>query len=183
MLRLAPLVETWIEKSGGDTEVLLAILERENKNRSSREQATLRNIVLKSLQPQRDAIYAQRQIDVMSKMIKVAWDKPESLNEIAWDAATSKNPTLFAAVSDDALRAAQRACELTDYENAMYLDTLARVHFERGELAEAIKWQELAMQHIAQGDDKAIYQESLDRYRAAAQPDVSDTPAIKPPPQ
>ena len=180
VLRLTPLVETWIEKSGGDTEVLLAILERESKSRSFREQATLGNIVLKSLQPQRDAQYLQRRIDGIHEEIETAWDNPEPLNEIAWDAATTEDHAFFAAISGDALRASQRSCELTDYEDAAYLDTLARVHFERGELDEAIKWQELALQHIPggvvqrTGTAMGIYQESLDRYREAAKQDAQE---------
>ncbi len=181
MLRLTPLVETWIEKSGGDTEVLLAILERESKNHSFKEQATLRNIVLRSLQSQRDANYLKRLSDALPEMIKTAWDSAQLLNEIALKAATSEDHAFFAAVSSDALRASQRSCELTGYEYAAYLDTLARVHFERGELDEAIKWQELAMQHIPgvmhhiEGvEDKGIYQESLDRYREAAKQDAQE---------
>jgi tRNA A-37 threonylcarbamoyl transferase component Bud32 len=171
MLRLTPLVETWVEKSGGDTDVLLAILERESKSRSSGAQAMLRNIVLKSLQPQRDANNVQRRIDAVRKNIKTDWDSPELLNTIAWNAATSEDPALFTTVSDDVLVASQRSCELTDYKNAMYLDTLARVHFERGELAEAIKWQELAMQ---EGDGTGFYQESLDRYQESATQDAQE---------
>ncbi|MDP6312628.1 MAG: hypothetical protein QF781_10835, partial [Phycisphaerales bacterium] len=115
MLRLTPLVETWIEKSGGDTDVLLAILERESKSRSSGSQAMLRNIVLKSLQPQRDANNVQRRIDAVRKNIKTNWDSPELLNTIAWNAATSEAPAIFTTVSDDVLVASQRSCELTDY--------------------------------------------------------------------
>ncbi len=174
--KLEPLVASWLDRADGDSGLVVALLEQEAKDRTPEEAAALRNLVLKKL-------VQDRQIDVMPKRIKAAWDNPKSLNQIVWNAATSENPALFTTVSDDVLVASQRSCELTDHKNAMYLDTLARVHFERGELAEAIKWQELAMQHISQGDDKAIYQESLDRYRAAAQPDVSDTPAIKPPPQ
>ncbi|MDP7518647.1 MAG: hypothetical protein QF438_00695, partial [Phycisphaerales bacterium] len=134
-------------------------------------QAMLRNIVLKSLQPQRDANNVQRRIDAVRKNIKTNWDSPELLNTIAWNAATSEAPAIFTTVSDDVLVASQRSCELTDYKNAMYLDTLARVHFERGELAEAIKWQELAMQ---EGDGTGFYQESLDRYQESATQDAQE---------
>jgi tetratricopeptide (TPR) repeat protein len=106
--------------------------------------------------------------------IKTAWDSPQLLNELAWIIAISDDKVFFTTVSDDVLIASQRSCELTDYENAMYIDTLARVHFERGEFDEAIKWQELAMQHIPQGDDKGTYQGSLDRYREAAKQDAQE---------
>jgi hypothetical protein len=55
MLRLTPLVETWVEKSGGDDELVIAMLDREVKNRSPEEATTLRNLVLKKLVQQRQA--------------------------------------------------------------------------------------------------------------------------------
>ena len=96
----------------------------------------------------------------------------------------SSDEELSDTLSDDVLRAAQHACELTDYENAAYLDTLARVHFERGELADAVKWQEVAVEHIRSGDDETPYLEALTRYRAAVagEPeDPEDTEAAEEP--
>ncbi len=93
----------------------------------------------------------------------------------------SSDEDLSDTLSDDVLRAAQHACELTDYENAMYLDTLARVHFERGELADAVKWQEVAVEHIRSGDDETPYLEALTRYRAAVAGEPEDTEAAEEP--
>jgi hypothetical protein len=59
MLRLAPLVETWIEKSGGDSELVIAMLDREAKDRTPEEATTLRNLVLKKLVQQRQAKKAE----------------------------------------------------------------------------------------------------------------------------
>ncbi len=47
--QLSPLVDSWIENSKGDTELVLAELDSELKNRTSREISTLRNLVLKKL--------------------------------------------------------------------------------------------------------------------------------------
>ncbi|MDP7519251.1 MAG: hypothetical protein QF438_03780, partial [Phycisphaerales bacterium] len=55
MLRLTPLVETWIEKSDGDDELVIAMLDREAKDRTPKEVTTLRNLVLKKLVQQRQA--------------------------------------------------------------------------------------------------------------------------------
>ncbi|MDP6158384.1 MAG: hypothetical protein QF534_06040, partial [Phycisphaerales bacterium] len=55
MLRLTPLVETWVEKSGGDDELVIAMLDREAKDRTPKEVTTLRNLVLKKLVQQRQA--------------------------------------------------------------------------------------------------------------------------------
>ncbi len=59
MLRLTPLVETWIEKSGGDDELVVALLEQEVKGRKPEEATTLRNLVLKKLVQRRQAKKAE----------------------------------------------------------------------------------------------------------------------------
>ncbi|MDP7030647.1 MAG: hypothetical protein QF733_10595, partial [Phycisphaerales bacterium] len=59
MLRLTPLVETWIEKSDGDSELVIAMLDREAKDRAPKEVTTLRNLVLKKLVQQRQAKKAE----------------------------------------------------------------------------------------------------------------------------
>ena len=85
-----------------------------------------------------------------------------------------------------ALCAARLACELTDHRNSDCLDTLARVHFERGEFADAVKWQEVAIEHIEADDDETACREALARYRAAVagepedgeEPAASDAPTV-----
>ena len=58
-VELTPLVESWIEKSDGDSELVIAMLEREVKNRTAEEQVTLRNLVLKKLSEHRQANEAE----------------------------------------------------------------------------------------------------------------------------
>ena len=58
-----------------------------------------------------------------------------ALNELAWLLANTDDDL------DEALECAKRACELVR-KNPSYLDTLARVHFQRGDVAEAIRLQE-----------------------------------------
>jgi hypothetical protein len=48
-MQLTPLVEAWMEKTSGDSELVLAMLEREIKNRPLDEKFTFRNLVLKHL--------------------------------------------------------------------------------------------------------------------------------------
>ena len=55
---------------------------------------------------------------------------------------------------------AQRACLLTDNVEPAYLDTLAQVHFGRGELDAAIEIQEQAIALVPE-DDRKEYLESL----------------------
>lgn len=79
------------------------------------------------------------------------------MNDV-WDEAAPLNRLAFDIVAEDgvhsrdfgfALAAAKRACELTKHADASMLDTLARVHFERGELDEAIRVQKIAVEKAA----------------------------------
>ena len=65
---------------------------------------------------------------------------PKALHDAAWYLADAGlPPAWFEKLADDCLAASRRSCELTNYQVPMFLDTLARVHFERGELDEAIQ--------------------------------------------
>lgn len=73
---------------------------------------------------------------------KQSWDNANTLNGIAWMIAgsdTVKSPNL-----DFALKMANRANELTDSNDPAILDTVARVHYEKGDLEKAVKWQRRA---------------------------------------
>ena len=80
-----------------------------------------------------------------------------SLNAIAWSIATGDEPRDL----ELALRAAVQANKLTEEENGAIIDTLARVHYELGELDTAIELQRKA---VTQSPDQSVLQESLDRY-------------------
>ncbi len=73
-----------------------------------------------------------------------------SLNTIAWNIVDPDN-TPKTQDLELALEAAVRANELTGSANSAILDTLAKVHYDRGELTEAVKWQRLAVES-AKGD-------------------------------
>jgi alkyl hydroperoxide reductase subunit AhpC len=73
------------------------------------------------------------------KLIEQNWDSSKMLNGLAWITVDDKDVK-----SRDlkfAMKAAKRACEVTDYEDAAVLDTLARVYYEKGDFQQAIKWQ------------------------------------------
>jgi len=57
--KLEPLVASWLDRTNGDSELVVALLEQEVKDRSPEEAATLRNLVLKKLVQQRQAKRAE----------------------------------------------------------------------------------------------------------------------------
>jgi serine/threonine-protein kinase len=60
---------------------------------------------------------------------------------------------------------ATRACELTEWSDPGYLDTLAAACAECGDFDEASRWQEKALGMAATPDRAADYRERLDLYR------------------
>jgi thiol-disulfide isomerase/thioredoxin len=112
---------------------------------------------------------------VADELATTSWDEASQLNALAWNLVTrvpheSQN-------HEQALRIAQRAYELTDGRDASILDTLARVHYEAGDLQQAVDWQRKAV------DLAPEQQDTLNRYEAelaetgeaseATQPDAS----------
>jgi tetratricopeptide (TPR) repeat protein len=79
---------------------------------------------------------------VRAELVDLAWEDAQTLNGIAWNIASAGD----AAQGDLelALKAAARASELRNDSDAAILDTLARCHYELGDLDEAIKWQRKA---------------------------------------
>lgn len=79
--------------------------------------------------------------NVLGQLIEAAWDDATVLDGVAWETATGGNPTDL----ELALKAAQRASEIRDDKDAAILSTLARCHYELGQLDEAIKVQKQAV--------------------------------------
>jgi tetratricopeptide (TPR) repeat protein len=95
---------------------------------------------------------------LQTEVVDSNWDNADQLNEIAWSIATGPQPGDLTL----AMRAAERANELTDASNASILDTLARVHYELGDLDAAIQWQQKAVAAEPNLDSLA---ETLRRYQ------------------
>lgn len=95
-------------------------------------------------------------------------DSPEGQNAVAWALVDPADPFPVADL-DLALKTAQRAAELTKNEDGAILDTVARVHFLKGDLAKAVETQKLALERLkpAQMRFKAQIEAALKEYEAA----------------
>ncbi|MHC5209649.1 MAG: redoxin domain-containing protein [Planctomycetota bacterium] len=90
------------------------------------------------------------------------------LNELAWFIVDPRG--VLEAEQRDlalALAAAVRADELTGHKDASVLDTLARVHFHKGDVDKAIELQKQALE-LATTEERPYLQPALDEYTAAA---------------
>jgi thiol-disulfide isomerase/thioredoxin len=104
---------------------------------------------------------AKKYADVVAEK---AWDNAMLLNALSWGIAGQEN---LPGTLDTALKAAKRAVELTEEKDAAILDTLARVHFEQGNLDEAITWQKKA---VALSKDEQIVAADFSLKAASAPP-------------
>ncbi|HEX7879018.1 MAG TPA: hypothetical protein VF720_06380, partial [Candidatus Eisenbacteria bacterium] len=103
--------------------------------------------------------WAGQLVDVIFK------DRADMLNAIAWAIVDGKG--LEERNLDIALRAATRAEDLTDGGDMQVLDTLARVHFEKGNVKQAVTVQEQAVKLAIDPKRKGEAQAKLDKYKAA----------------
>lgn len=90
-------------------------------------------------------------------------DNVELLNEIAWTIVSSEVPNRDLKTAE---RFAKGAVEASNGESADVLDTLARVHFEKGQIDLAIEWQEKAVAK-ASAESKDEIEATLQTYKAA----------------
>jgi thiol-disulfide isomerase/thioredoxin len=103
---------------------------------------------------------------------ELLWDDALALNLVAWFVVDPAAKPPAARNLDFALRVAARAAELSEARNPAILDTLALVHFERGEVARALELQEKAVE-LAKDTSwldeatRAELVERLERFRAA----------------
>jgi tetratricopeptide (TPR) repeat protein len=99
-------------------------------------------LLTKAEQP--DAAYA-----MSDALLEAHWDSGAMLNQIAWMIVDDEK--VARRDLDFALKVAERANEVTEAKDAAVLDTLARVHHDRGDLDKAIEWQKKAVEQA--GDD------------------------------
>jgi tetratricopeptide (TPR) repeat protein len=75
-----------------------------------------------------------------------------ALNNLAWVLATAPDDSLRN--GKEAIELAKRACELTDWEVAEYLDTLAAAYAEIGDFQSAVEWQKKSMDTTSEDSRK-----------------------------
>jgi len=84
-------------------------------------------------------------------------------NNLAWIYATSPNATFRN--GEEAVCLATKACELTTFENARLLDTLAAAYAEAGNFKKAIAYQNKAID-LSQEDAKPALLTRLELYQS-----------------
>lgn len=104
-----------------------------------------------------------------------AEDDPECLNSVAWVLATAPQDEIRD--GDTAVRLAEKACELTEWEWEPVIDTLAAAHAECGDFDAAIEHGETAAR-LAPPDERAEHETRLELYRSRrpCREEIDDAP-------
>ena len=95
--------------------------------------------------------------------IRLKPNDPGTYNEIAWDLATL--PEAKQRDGKSAVEFATQACELTEWKDPAYLDTLAAACAESGDFDAAVKWQVKAIELLPDEKEKEDYRTRLKLYQ------------------
>jgi Flp pilus assembly protein TadD len=103
-----------------------------------------------------------RAISDFNKAIQINPLDAQAYNSLAWLFSTAKVPGFRN--GEKAVTLARKACELSEWQNPEYLDTLAAAYARVGDFGNATKWEEKALQLFKEGK-KTEPQKRLNLYR------------------
>ena len=109
-------------------------------------------------------------------LIEKAGDDGRQLDQLAWMMATA--PEAKGIDFDIALSAAQKAVTLSEEKDVSAIETLARVHFRKGNVAEAVALQKKCLELAANPRQVQQLQAGLEKYEAAAPKEEAAAPAV-----
>jgi Flp pilus assembly protein TadD len=104
----------------------------------------------------------QKAIEEFKQAIQLMPGKAGGYNNLAWLYATCQDNKFRN--TEKALSLANKACELTGWNNSSTLDTLATANAETGNFKEAVRWQTKAVE-FAPATQKVALQRRLESYR------------------
>ncbi len=119
------------------------------------------------LKPGDPVIEDARQKNQFLETLRSKPDSPEILNDLAWLLATSENEQTRDGV--EAVKHAERACDLTHYRETVMVGTLAAAYAEAGRFAEAVATAQKACALASESGQQELLKrnrELLELYRA-----------------
>lgn len=100
----------------------------------------------------RETGHYEKAVDDFNEAFKLNPKCERALNNLSWLLATCPNNKVRN--GEEALQYAKKACELTQWQEAVTLNTLAAAYAESGQFEQAIKWQRKAIKLTAPGYNK-----------------------------
>ena len=111
----------------------------------------------------------RRQLFDHMRSVELAPKDARACNGAAWLLATCPDQKIRD--GSEALQFATRACEVTDWKDPFYLDTLAAAYAELGQFEKAVEWQQKALanpdfEKNVDKDEFVVAQRRLDLYKS-----------------
>ena len=103
------------------------------------------------------------------RSVELAPKDARACNGAAWLLATCPDQKIRD--GSEALQLATRACEVTDWKDPLYLDTLAAAYAELGQFEKAVEWQQKALanpdfEKNVDKDEFVVAQRRLNLYKS-----------------